>query len=160
MRRTEESVRHLPSPLFTLQSSNSAGVFTGEGRNQAEMVRKCRGFKFFTKRSVWFEFQPNRTRDHKVEAPVQFHPEGSLPVAGALHVGLDVREEGGHVLRVVQMWNNFFLEICNSAEIGLHTHQKSVSYNVSLINVTECNQPDGSPCTVIVARMSHWKWIG
>ena len=40
-------------------------------------------------------------------------------MAGALHVGLDVREEDGHVLRVVQMWNNFFLEICNSAEIGL-----------------------------------------
>ena len=102
---------------------------------------------------MWFEFQPNRTRDHKVEAPVQFHPEGSLPVAGALHVGLNVREEGGHVLRGVQIWNNFFLEICNSAEIGLHTRQKSVPYNVSLINVTECNQPDWSPCTVIVARM-------
>ena len=78
---------------------------------------KCRGFKFFAKRSEWFEFQPKRTRDHKVEAPAQFHPEGSLPLAGNLHVGLDVREEVGHVLRGVQIWNNLFLEICNSAEI-------------------------------------------
>ena len=73
------------------------------------------GFKFSAKRSEWFEFQPKRTRDHKVEAPVHFHPEGSLPVAGDLYVGLDVREEVGHVLRGVQIWNNLFLEICNSA---------------------------------------------
>ena len=113
------STRPAPHALHFLTGVTPEYEFwAGNGqsaRNQAEMVRKCRGCKFFAKRSVWFEFQPNRTKDHKVEAPVQFHPEGSLLVAGALHVGLDVPEEVGHVLRGVQIWNNLFLEICNSA---------------------------------------------
>ena len=40
----------------------------------------------------------NRSKDREVEAPVPPRVEGAPVLAGALHVGLDVRDEVGQVL--------------------------------------------------------------
>ena len=124
-RRTEELVRHLPSPLFTLQSSNSAGVFTGEGRNQAWQVQ--------TRLLAWMkwvsriQFFCKALRMVRISAKTDQRPQswGSCPIPSwrlapcGWKSPCRSRGPGRSWTRSPGSPNMDFFLICNSAEIGL-----------------------------------------
>ena len=53
----------------------------------------------------------NRSKDREVEAPVPPRVEGAPVLVGALHVGLDIRDQVGQVLWGVQISDKIFLNI-------------------------------------------------